>query len=123
MQLAKHVLGCTRVIALAGTDEKCQLLRETCGADIALNYKSANFQQEFEDATPEYVDVYFDNVGTSLDMVARRIARGGRVVTCGAIGFYDRGEDAVALTAGGYAQIVCIPSFGKEKAELTWGCL
>jgi len=35
VQLAKHVIGASKVIAIAGSDEKCQWLREI-GADVAV---------------------------------------------------------------------------------------
>ena len=40
--------------------------------------------------TPKGVDVYFDNVGGEiLDMVLAQLARGARVVICGAISQYN----------------------------------
>ena len=36
-----------KVIALAGTPEKCEWLEREVGVDKAVNYKSPNFRQEF----------------------------------------------------------------------------
>ncbi|KAK8061208.1 hypothetical protein PG997_015429 [Apiospora hydei] len=63
-QMAK-MSGAGRVIGLTGSDEKCAwLLNEVGnGFDAALNYKSPTFIQDLEAATPDEVDVYWDNVG------------------------------------------------------------
>lgn len=41
--------GC-RVVGIAGSDDKCAWLKEL-GFDVALNYKSPNFEKEFLEAT------------------------------------------------------------------------
>jgi NADPH-dependent curcumin reductase CurA len=62
--LAKHVIGC-RVVAIAGGIEKCAWLKETCGADVVIDYKNKDtFLGEFKAATSSGVDCYFDNVYT-----------------------------------------------------------
>lgn len=58
-QIAK-LKGAT-VIGIAGSDEKCRWLTEELGFDAALNYKSKDFKEQFEKATPNYIDLYFDN--------------------------------------------------------------
>ncbi|KAK6504527.1 hypothetical protein TWF481_006468 [Arthrobotrys musiformis] len=88
-QIAKNVLGVEKVIGIAGTDEKCAILKEY-GCDIALNYKSSSFKEDFVKATPDWIDVYFDNVGGEiLDTALRRMKDFGRVIACGAISTYD----------------------------------
>jgi len=62
-QIAKNILGVKRVIGIAGSGGECNIAGERCGTDIALNCKSPNFRSEFEEATPEYVDLYFDDTG------------------------------------------------------------
>ena len=98
VQIAKHVLGINNVVGIAGSDDKCALLKEI-GCDVALNYKSADFKEGFEKATDGYIDIYWDNVGGSiLDMCVNRMARGGRIVACGAVSGYDnRGGSAVSM--------------------------
>ena len=72
-----------KVIALAGSPEKCEWLEKELGVDKALNYKSANFRQEFIDAVG-YLDVYFDNVGGEiLDLCLSRLNKFARIVLCG----------------------------------------
>jgi NADPH-dependent curcumin reductase CurA len=39
-QFAKHILRAERVIIACGSDKKCQIIKEQCGVDVALNYKS-----------------------------------------------------------------------------------
>lgn len=62
-QLAK--IAGAKVIGIAGSDEKCSWLKEL-GFDVALNYKDPNFRSQFEEATPDLIDVYFDNGKSSL---------------------------------------------------------
>lgn len=50
-----------RVVGIAGSDEKVKYLTEELGFDVGLNYKAADFKQKFKEATPDYIDVYFDN--------------------------------------------------------------
>ena len=58
--------------------------RSTTGEDVRARLR---------EHVPERVDVFFDNVGGEiLDSVAARLARGARVVLCGAISRYDAAE-------------------------------
>ncbi|ORX99317.1 zinc-binding dehydrogenase [Basidiobolus meristosporus CBS 931.73] len=87
-QMAK-ICGC-RVVGIAGSDEKCRWLKEELGFDVALNYKSPDYHKEFVQATPKFVDVYFDNVGgKTLDYALERINLNGRIVVCGGISQYN----------------------------------
>jgi NADPH-dependent curcumin reductase CurA len=87
-QIAK-VKGC-RVIGIAGGPEKCALLTDELGFDAALDYRSDGFKKALRDATPDGVDVYFDNVGGEiLDLALTRLAMKARVVICGAISQYN----------------------------------
>lgn len=56
-QFAKNILGVERVIGVCGSDEKCRIIKEQCGVDIALNYKSPDFEAQFVAATPDYIDL------------------------------------------------------------------
>jgi NADPH-dependent curcumin reductase CurA len=56
-QFAKKVVGIEKVIGICGSDEKCQIIKRQCGVDIALNYNSPNFEAEFIQATPDYIDL------------------------------------------------------------------
>jgi NADPH-dependent curcumin reductase CurA len=87
-QIAK-VKGC-RVVGIAGGPEKCALLTDELGFDAALDYRADGFKKALRDATPDGVDVYFDNVGGEiLDLALTRLAMKARVVICGAISQYN----------------------------------
>jgi NADPH-dependent curcumin reductase CurA len=44
------VLKGARVIALAGSDEKCEWLEKELGVDKALNYKKEGFRKTFRES-------------------------------------------------------------------------
>jgi len=77
-----------KVIAIAGSDEKCTWLKNELGVDNALNYKSKTFYEEWKSLG--YLDVYFDNVGGDiLDFALTRLNKHARIVLCGAISEYN----------------------------------
>lgn len=89
VRIAKTVIGCKKVVGIAGSDDKCRWV-ESLGADICLNYKSATFSQDLVKGTPDFVDVFYDNVGGAiLDIMLTRMARHGRITVCGAIASYN----------------------------------
>ncbi|CAL1716670.1 unnamed protein product [Somion occarium] len=78
-----------KVVALAGSPDKCEWLKNELGVDKALNYKSPTFRDDFKKAVG-YFDVYFDNVGGSiLDLALTRMKKHTRIVFCGAIADYN----------------------------------
>jgi NADPH-dependent curcumin reductase len=90
-QIAK-IKGC-RAIGIAGGEEKCRWLVDELGFDGAIDYKAGNVRAELKRHAPDGVDVFFDNVGGDiLDTVLLRLARGARVVICGAISQYNATE-------------------------------
>lgn len=95
VQIAKKLLGCKRVIGIAGTDAKCEWVK-SLGADECLNYKSSSFASDLKKATPDFANVYFDNVGGEiLDLMLTRMAKQGRVAACGAISNYNSTGEAI----------------------------
>ena len=87
-QIAKS-LGC-KVVGVAGSDEKCSLLVDEIGFDVAINRHSPDFRAEFRAATPDRINVYFDNTGGEiLGSALFRMATFGRIVCCGAVSAYD----------------------------------
>jgi NADPH-dependent curcumin reductase CurA len=87
-QIAK-LKGC-RVIGIAGGQDKCRALLEEFGFDAAIDYKSENLRTALREHAPGGVDVYFDNVGGDvLDAVLTRLARGARIIICGAVSQYN----------------------------------
>ena len=92
VQIAKKMIGCKRVIGMAGSDEKCKWV-ESLGADVCINYKAQDFRKQLRAATEGYVEVYFDNVGGSiLDLMLTRMKRHGRVAACGAVSNYNTSD-------------------------------
>jgi hypothetical protein len=90
-QIAK-IKDC-RVIGIAGGKEKCAWLTEELGFDVAIDYKTEDVRLALREAAPQGVDVYFDNVGGEiLDAVLTRLARGARIVICGAVSQYNATE-------------------------------
>ncbi len=86
-QIAK-IKGC-RAIGIAGGAEKCAYLREL-GFDAAIDYKAADVEAGLREHCPDRIHVYFDNVGgETLDAALARLARGARVVICGAVSQYN----------------------------------
>ncbi len=83
--------GC-RAIGIAGGAEKCAWLTGELGFDAAIDYKApgADVQRALGEHCPTGIDVYFDNVGGDiLDAALTQLARGARVVVCGAISQYN----------------------------------
>jgi len=87
-QIAR-IKGC-RTVGLAGGADKCRLLVEEFGFDAAIDYKREDVKAALRQHCPDGIDVYFDNVGGEiLDAALARLARGARIVICGAISQYN----------------------------------
>jgi NADPH-dependent curcumin reductase CurA len=87
-QIAR-IKGC-RVVGIAGGEEKCRWLTDDLGFDVAVDYRAGALQGALRDATPDRIDVFFDNVGGEiLEAGLGRLGRGARVVICGAISQYN----------------------------------
>ena len=104
VQIAKHLLGASKVIGLSGSDEKSKWV-EKLGSDLCVNYKNPDYQEQivkFLDG--EYIDVYFDNVGGDiLSFVLTQMAKFGRIAACGAISGYN---DPKAARVDGWLHII-----------------
>jgi NADPH-dependent curcumin reductase len=87
-QIAK-IKNC-RVVGIAGGATKCRYIVEELGFDAAIDYKSEDVSKSLRKHCPEGIDVYFDNVGgTILEAALANLARGARIVICGAISQYN----------------------------------
>jgi NADPH-dependent curcumin reductase CurA len=87
-QLAK-IKGC-RAVGIAGGPAKCEWVVKELGFDACVDYKAGNVKAQLKEHCPKGVDVYFDNVGGEiLDDVLSRLARGARIIICGAISQYN----------------------------------
>jgi NADPH-dependent curcumin reductase CurA len=86
-QIAK-IKGC-RAVGIAGGAEKCRYIVQDLGFDAAIDYKSEDVKKSLRKHCPEGLNVYFDNVGgTILEAALANLARGARIVICGAISQY-----------------------------------
>jgi hypothetical protein len=82
------IKGC-RVIGIAGGQEKCQYIVRDLGFDSAIDYKSEDLRKSLRTHCPDGINVYFDNVGGDiLEAALANLARGARIVICGAISQY-----------------------------------
>jgi NADPH-dependent curcumin reductase CurA len=91
VQIAK-LKGC-RVVGIAGGAEKCAYLVDELGIDAAIDYKSEDVRAALREHCPDRIDLFFDNVGGEiLEAALSRLARGARVVLCGAISQYNASE-------------------------------
>jgi NADPH-dependent curcumin reductase CurA len=88
-QLAK-LRGC-QVIGSAGSAEKVKFLLEECGFDRAFNYNAAPVLEQLNQAAPDGIDVYFDNVGgETLEAALSALRVHGRIIACGGISGYNK---------------------------------
>ena len=88
-QLAK-IWGASNVVGIAGGAEKCRWLVEECGFDAALDYKAADFDAQFTEASKDGWDVLFDNVGNaSIDRALPVMRMKGRIVVSGQVADYN----------------------------------
>jgi len=87
-QLAK--IAGARVIGIAGGPDKCKFLTDVIGCDEAADYKAGDLNARLKALAPNGINVFFDNVGGDvLDAALDNIAKGARVVICGAISQYN----------------------------------
>lgn len=122
-----------KVIGSAGGPEKVKFLKEELGVDVAIDYKATpNLMKALEDAAPEGIDVYFENVGGEHLEAALNSARPfGRFALCGMISMYNAttpppGPRNIALAVGKQLRLEgfivsnhydMLPSFHKDLAE------
>lgn len=83
--------GCTRVVGICGTDEKCKALVEDLGFSASINYRHGDVSARLKESCPDGIDVYFDNVGGAIsDAVMEQMNNGGNVILCGQISQYNK---------------------------------
>lgn len=89
-QMARN-LG-ARVVGIAGGTSKCEAVVAQLGFDAAVDRRAHDFASRLRDATPEGVDVAFENVGGAiLDATLDRMNENGRIAICGLISQYHPG--------------------------------
>ncbi len=114
IQIAR--LHAAHVIATAGTDEKLARAR-ALGASETINHTTGDIAGEVRRITAgRGVDVVVEHVGTATwDRSVRSLARGGRLVTCGATTGHDAGIDLRFLFS---RQLSLLGSYMGRKGEL-----
>lgn len=86
-----------RAVGIAGGPEKVAYVKEELGFEVALDHRAPDFADNLAAATPEGIDVYFENVGGKVfDAVLPRMNEFGRIPVCGLVSQYD----ATSLPAG-----------------------
>lgn len=84
-----------RVVGIAGGPEKCAWLVDELGFDAAIDYKNPDWKEKLKEATPNGVDINFENVGGEImEAVYRRMNLYGRIVLCGLISGYNDNNDS-----------------------------
>ena len=106
-----------RVITTVGSNDKIGRVK-ALGADEAINYRTSDFLEEVRRITRKRgVDVVIESVGQETwDRSLRALARGGRLVTCGATSGYQgstdlryvfsKGLSILGSTMGGRAELL-----------------
>lgn len=90
-----------RVAGIAGGAAKCRHVVEQLGFDACADRHAADWRGQLDAATPDGVDVDFENVGGELmDHVLMRLNVGARVVLCGMISQYDASSGAAGAWQG-----------------------
>lgn len=128
-QIAK-IIGC-KVIGIAGSDAKTQLLQDTYGFDGTINYKTQDLREQLAEICPTGVDVYFDNVGGNItDGVVNYLNDFARIAICGQISLYNSVEPELGprtlmpllltrrATARGFIVGDFAPQFGDALKQL-----
>jgi NADPH:quinone reductase len=97
-QIAK--LQGARVVGIAGSDEKCRLIKDKFGYDEVINYRtSKSIRKELAILCPEGVDAYFDNVGGEItEAVAANLDFHARIALCGQISQYNNSKPYIGYS-------------------------
>jgi NADPH-dependent curcumin reductase CurA len=92
-----------RVVGIAGGPEKRAHAVEKLGYDVCIDHRAADWADQLDAATPDGIDVDFENVGGPImDHILGRMNIGARVSLCGMIAEYNTynegGEHSGGLT-------------------------
>jgi NADPH-dependent curcumin reductase CurA len=79
-----------RAVGIAGGPDKCALVRDAFGFDVALDHRAPTFAEELQAACPDGIDVYFENVGGKVwDAVFPLLNTFARIPVCGLVAQYN----------------------------------
>ncbi len=86
------LLGC-RVVGVAGGADKCAYAVEELGFDACIDHKAADFADQLAKASPQGIDIYFENVGGKVfDAVVPLLNANARIPLCGLVSQYNATE-------------------------------
>ena len=86
------LLGC-RVVGIAGGPDKCAYAMDALGFDACIDHKAADFAEQLAKASPQGIDVYFENVGGKVfDAVLPLLNPNARIPLCGLVSQYNATE-------------------------------
>jgi NADPH-dependent curcumin reductase CurA len=86
------IKGC-RAVGIAGGTEKCRYVKDELGLDDCVDYKAGHLWQDLRKATPDGIDVCFENVGGEIfDTLLQRINPFARIALCGLVSQYNATE-------------------------------
>ncbi|SUA79871.1 NADPH-dependent curcumin reductase [Nocardia otitidiscaviarum] len=124
-----------RAVGIAGGPRKVALLRDHFGFDAAIDHRAPDFVEQLAAATPDGIDVYFENVGGAVfDAVLPRLNGFARIPVCGLIAQYNAsslppGPDRMgllmslvlrkSLTVRGFIQTEFSGQFGEFYSEVS----
>lgn len=121
VQLAK--LAGMRVVGIAGGEEKCAIVRDRLGADVALDHRAADFEAQLAAALPAGFDLFFDTVGGPLaDAVFEHTAKFATIVLVGrtaANNSADPGRDMANMRVP-WGQNATIVGFNRYDRPAAW---
>jgi NADPH-dependent curcumin reductase CurA len=79
-----------RVVGIAGGPEKCRHAVDKLGYDVCVDHRAEDWRERLDAATPEGIDVDFENVGGPImDHIMLRLNIGARISLCGMIAEYN----------------------------------
>ena len=82
-----------RAVGIAGGPDKVRALTDEFGFDAVVAHHAPDFVEQLTAATPDGIDVYFENVGGSVARaVTRRLNTFARVPVCGLVADYNATE-------------------------------
>lgn len=86
------LMGC-HVVGIAGGPDKCAYAVDVLGFDACIDHKAPDFAEQLAKASPDGIDVYFENVGGKvLDAVVGLLNPYARVPVCGLVSQYNATE-------------------------------
>jgi len=115
------IRGC-KVVGIAGGQPKCSSVVKEFGFDHCVDYKSERFLDDFAKATPNGVDMVFENVGGALlDAALARMNDFGRVAICGLIAGYNGQEMSLKNFASLLTHRLKVRGFIVSEHMEIWG--